>query len=183
MAKPAKYTSYQIPVITDLPAAMMREIGRIVVNYASLEHSISRIIYHLLGISRKEGRLAAKEPRATDRFEIVRDLLVLQNIKPKAGLIAIRKEIEAVATMRDKLAHGIWTRHPRTNATILQIKRGKFQPNPPQNTKRVISPEGIPFNVDDCRAVRIRIEQTIETIDRLAFELGVAPPSSPEKST
>jgi hypothetical protein len=50
----------EVPVTTDLPAALFREIGRVVVAYANLEHRLSTMIYVLLGVDPKRGRLAVQ---------------------------------------------------------------------------------------------------------------------------
>ena len=54
----------------DLPASLMREIGRTMVLSVNIEFRLSRIAYALLGIDRKAGRIAVREPRVVERFDI-----------------------------------------------------------------------------------------------------------------
>ena len=68
-------------ITTDVPAMMLREIGRVVVAYANLEYLLSEVIYLLLDVDPKRGRLAVREPRATDRLDVIQDLILLSKLQ------------------------------------------------------------------------------------------------------
>ena len=181
MATRVKYSTYLLTTTTDLPAALTREIGRIMVLYAAIEHTLSRIIYHLLRLSRQEGRLAVREPRASDRFELICDLLELSNVTVIEDLDDLDKAIKRCLTERDRLAHGIWTLHPKSGRPYLRLTRGQWQPFQERRgkVKRLLNPEGTPFTDVHGRELRQHLQMTLTRIDHLAIELGMAdePPS------
>ena len=68
------------PVVVDLPANLCREIGRVIISFANLEHRLSVLLYVLMRIPPEIGRLAVREPRATDRFDLAMDLFGVRKL-------------------------------------------------------------------------------------------------------
>jgi hypothetical protein len=163
----------ELPTIHVLPASLYREIGRVIVVYARLEWLLSQILYASLGVSQKEGRIAVGEPRATDRFERIVEILEVKAIPFKTELDPIRAAIKAGMDQRNQLAHGVWLRAPESGAYILTVTRGSWQPIKGQKgkTSRKIAPEGVEYGVDDCRSLYALIERTIEHLEAWNAEL------------
>jgi hypothetical protein len=161
------------PITVDLPAALLREIGRVIVRYANLEHRLNDVIYLLVDVDPKRGRLAVREPRATDRLEIIRDLVELTQMRITVDLKSVAKILEPVQRKRDQLAHGIWLRDPTTKDIYLRLTRGTWQPIKGQRgkTSRSVTPEGIIFGVDECRELAQSISEAAETIEFLGYEI------------
>lgn len=81
---------------TDLPATMMRDIGRLVVRYAFLEQYMQNVIYMLLGVSQGVGRMAVREPgRLSDKLELVIDLVAAKRftLPDEVDIKALREGI------------------------------------------------------------------------------------------
>jgi hypothetical protein len=95
----------QHPTTDNLPAALTREIGRVVVSYARLEWLLRQLLYAVLGVTQTEGRIAVGEPRATDRFDRICEILAFKAMATDDDLKAIRDAIEACQTQRNQLAH------------------------------------------------------------------------------
>lgn len=64
----------------DIPAALAREIGRFLVTWAYFEHYVQVVIWNTLRITAEEGRIAVREPRITDRLDMICDLWGLPTI-------------------------------------------------------------------------------------------------------
>jgi hypothetical protein len=157
-----------LPTIHNLPTALNREIGRVVVSYARLEWLLSQILYAALGVSAAEGRIAVGEPRATDRFDRINDILRVNDLIPDPATIAkIREGIEACQTQRDQLAHSVWGKAPEDGRLLLCITKGSWQPVKGQKgkTSRKISPQGVEYNAEDARSLHALIVATIEALE------------------
>jgi hypothetical protein len=173
MSKAPIYRTHELEIVLDLPAALSREIGRAIVLFAALENLLSRSIYALLDISRQEGRLAVREPRTTDRFDLLRDLIEVKGLKPTADLKMIRAVIEKALEGRNRLAHGIWTLY--RGHYVLRLTTGQYQPRPPARTKRIVHPQGIRYDAARCREVVADTRRAFDLVEKLATELALFP--------
>lgn len=117
-----------------LPAKLLKEIGRVVTVFSCIEHEIKFIIYGLLRVTPQEGRLAVREPRVRDSFEVIKSLVKIHGITVTHNIDALVSEISEMESIRDWLAHGVWT---KVNGDIrLQITAGKWQPPGEKNGVR-----------------------------------------------
>lgn len=174
----------EYPLVLDLPASLSREIGRVIVAYAAMEMVLSKIIYALLGVGPKEGRLAIREPRALDRFELIRDLANLSGIADYPGTKLLAEGIKEVMIQRDQLAHGVWVRHPETGKLLLRLTKGQWQPVKGQrgNTKRLVKPEGIIYGPESARSLHSLIMALIPKIDHYGQAIQQAVQTSRRES-
>jgi hypothetical protein len=145
---------------------------------------LSEVAYLLLGIGPKEGRLAVREPRTTDRFDMIRDLLELKAIKVETDLVLLRDALESAARQRDQLGHGIWLRDRASGILYLRLTKGSWQPVKGQagKIKRLVRPEGVEYTASDCRELRAIIIEAIEMVRALEYEIEGALRASPKKS-
>jgi hypothetical protein len=94
----------------DIPAPLAREIGRFLVAWAHFEHYVQALIWLALEIGAEAGRVAVREPRVTDRLDMLQDLGELDNIEMDYVLLLdIRKRANLLAAKRHLLAHSLWT--------------------------------------------------------------------------
>src|SRR5665811_1799988 len=70
-----------VPLTSDLPPSILREIGKICVAYSRIEWLLNKTIYDVLKVSSAEGRLAVRDPAPDQRVELIEDLMKLNNIK------------------------------------------------------------------------------------------------------
>ena len=108
----------ELPITLDLPASLQREIGKVVTRHAVVELKLNRIVYTLLGIDAVSGRISVREPRTTDRLDMIADLLKITKIKVQADLPAIRTDLDKCSLERDRLAHGIWIKESVVSRNI-----------------------------------------------------------------
>lgn len=151
-------------IVTRLPPSVSREVGRVIQRYALLEHRFFILIYGLLRIDQKLGRVAVREARGKDLVDVVRILMEAHGQIPlKPWWQKLHKKMESAATQRDLLAHGIWVRHPTTKQIFLRVTRGNWQPDGAQGkVSRKIKPEGVPFGPTESRAALAVIREISE---------------------
>lgn len=130
----------------DLPATVCRDIGRIITRWAYVEHYLQNIVYMLIGVSQAIGRLAVREPRATDRLDLIRDLIAAKGLtEPDVDYKALRLAMEDIEDLRNVTAHSIWHWSSQHQAWVVQIARGSWEgvnkTDRAKKSKR-IAPEG-----------------------------------------
>ena len=173
----------ELPIKYKLPADMLEKIGHIMVSFSYIEYLLSRIMYDLLEIGQKEGRLAIKEPRAHERVEIIADIAALKNIETEIDLSDLEKLIENLERERNLVAHGLWMEHPTTGQLFLRITKGSWQPDPKirGKVKRIISPEGREYGIPELAQLSDQLDQAAAVIIRLAQQIVGKNPTLREK--
>lgn len=174
------------PARYDLPASIARELGRFLVTWAHFEQYIQASIWSQLQLSAAEGRIAVREPRVTDRLDMLRDVAQLNNTEADyVLLLSIRQRAAPLATMRHILAHSLWTK--TGNDWIVLITRGQWDkayadiPNVPTGLKAVQA-EGFDITAPMLRQWASETHQLIEDFKTLGDKSTVVPPpSSPRK--
>lgn len=162
-------------VLRRIPSAHSKEIGRIITRWAFLEWRLKNVAYALLNVTPKQGRVAVREPRATNYVDMLRDLLHLAGIQVSVDLVDYQKLLEVLAGHRDRLAHGIWLKHPDFKDPVLQLVKGKWQPNPQKpKAKRVIDPEGALIQAEELRQFVPLIDQAAKVAGQLEIQVSVA---------
>lgn len=164
---------YNFSVWERLPAEHSRQIGRIITRWAYLEWHLRQIVYQLLPVDPKAGRLVVREPRVTDAVTMISDLAEMRGVHLQKDFKKLNTELQRLVTHRDRIAHGIWLKNRDNKIPILQVTKGSWQPdpnNPP--IKRVIKPEGIPLSIKDLRVLVDQIEIAISKI--MLYRVAVA---------
>jgi hypothetical protein len=158
-----------------LPALLNREIGRVIVGWAHLENHLQAVCYMLLRLKGEEGRVAVRQPRATDRLEMILDLLFLNRMQAHSGFFkSMQKRIGEAAEFRDLFAHGIWTYSEEHKKWAVQNTRGNWGDNQTgirAAGKKRITPEGLLVSLDGARYVASQIDGLISDAKLMQIEI------------
>jgi hypothetical protein len=113
-------------LVLDLPASKYRGIGKIISAHAFLENQVFEVLCDLAKIDYSVGRVTLRYQAATERFKIIKRLMVLHSINTKTNLSALFTEIEKCCGIRDIFAHGVWvwTKHGDLG---MRITKGEFE--------------------------------------------------------
>ena len=175
----------EYPVRRRIPTAHSIQIGRIITRWAVLEWRLRNTIYALLGIGPKEGRITVREQRAENYITTIKDLMKIKRISIQFDLIKYIKFLKILREHRNNLAHGIWLKHPDFEEPVLQLIKGKWNPdpsNPKTKTKRVIDPEGALIRPQELRQFSQLIDKAIDAAAQLEDQVTRALASSRQKS-
>lgn len=173
------------PIRETLPPRHLEALGGVIMAWAQLERNLRFLIYEILGVGPKEGRLAVREPRLSDVVALVRDLLEVKELTPPPELGALSDAIRTVEPWRNALAHGIWLSVSEIQEPVLQITAGNVLPKINGQRKEKIDPRGEPVTV----AMLQTIEENIRTAHaycaavRLNLDLNRSMQTSPSLST
>ena len=143
-----------------------------IVAYAHLEWQLSRMTYSALDVDPVAGRIAVAEPRATDRFPRLRELMLFKGLTTSIDLDLIAESINTCEAQRNRLAHGTWFKDPDDGKLLLGVYRGSWRPDPKEGkTSRAIVPEANPYSLEECRTLTSLIVRTIEALTDLDTEM------------
>jgi hypothetical protein len=128
------------------------------------------MIYDILPIGPKEGRIAVKEPSAEERFTIITDLLNLKGINLTVDIKYLRKEIKYIADRRNEIVHGTWL--DNGDEILLRLTKGDRQPAPnTQSKKRKIYPEAVRFGPEELKHLLVRIDDLTTRLISMSIEI------------
>jgi hypothetical protein len=167
----AKYA--ETDTVIDLPDDLLREIGRVMVLFARLEWTLSRIAYALLGLDRTDGRIAVREPRATERIDMICQLLDYHKLPFSGSFQALRPQILEYQSLRDKIAHATWVRDPVYGALRIINTSGQWKPIPFEQEKlpRKVKPEGVTFELPEATQLSGNLLSVFHKLSELSNEI------------
>lgn len=82
----------------DLPARLCREIGRVIVTWAFLEQYAQELVCKLLGIGKKEGRVALQQGDLPGRYEMITTLAFLRDVDVEKIAVALKEACRKTQT-------------------------------------------------------------------------------------
>jgi len=131
-----------------------------------------KVCLAVIGVDRNVGRIAVREPRAYERFDMICDLLAYKGAASNADLSGIRKRIVECDEMRNILAHSTWVRDPIHDAFRLVKTTGQWQPTPshPPKIKRKVHPEAVLFEAPEAVALNDKLRLLLKEIEQWAAE-------------
>lgn len=168
----------------DLPPSLSREIGRLVVRWAHLEHTTQRIIWLLLKVSYPFGRIAVREPRIEDRLRMILSLAELRGMDlDTPAFRGLMSEVRLLAKERHTIAHGIWTNVDGQWSVLLT--RGSWADDGPHPPSKNVVPEASPMSQETVASLVKRVvaaEAVVNEIgDLVQQRLSRPPESHPEQ--
>ena len=155
-----------VPLTSDLPPSILREIGKICVAYSRIEWLLNKTIYDVLNVSSAEGRLAVRDPAPDQRVELIEDLMKLNNIKCTVERVGeLKTFLKEAKTRRDAVAHGVWLRADGDPTLYLRLINGNWTPlGTVGKTKRRMMLEGLQFTVEDAKEWTALVQTTFKAV-------------------
>jgi hypothetical protein len=171
--------------VYSLPTRLAREIGRFITTWAYFEHFIQALVWNCLNLSAEAGRIAIREPRLTDRIDMILDLADSENILlDEILLLSIKKAAAPLATWRHLMAHGLWMKDgPHYHVLLTRGTWDRLQeeiPNYPKGKKSKY-PQGILITPEIVRSWREETESILEQIKKVGDNETKIPEPSPQK--
>jgi hypothetical protein len=157
------------PIRKAIPEHVATKVGQIITSYAYLDYRLKMLLWDLSGVDEKVGRITLRDPRATEKLQMARDLLFLKNIVVEDNKFKkLYDGINEVERLRDLLAHGIWTENDRKWAVISFKGNVEDQTISRTERKRQIRPESFNITPEGLLAVREAVEALISSVESFA---------------
>ena len=156
------------PIRRRLPRNYSTEIGRLIARWALFESRLRALAYLLLDVGPERGRVAVRGGRVADYLTMLEDLMQLRGVGVTVRTKALKRPLTEVETFRDKVAHGVWLRHPRTRTPVLQVTKGDL---PDPSALRAAQSHPAAVTLGDLRRYVRTIDAAIRIADRMRAEL------------
>ena len=117
------------PMTKPLPAALAGAIGQLIARQAYLEWVLGQVMYDLMEISIKQGRVILKFPRPGQYIAAIRDLYDFHGIEPALSLEDLSRKLDVAERTRNVLTRSVYMRAPGKVAAIV-IARSPWDPGP-----------------------------------------------------
>ncbi len=162
------------PIWYRLPTNYSTAIGRMVSRFAVLESALRNLIYALLELDRKMGRVAVRNPRIKDSFTMIQDLMGLRSFTTTLDIKRLASDCKKLEQFRDKIAHGVWVRHTQSDLPILQVTTGTFpEKQGGKSFKGRIRPAAINVTLESFRSHTRGVDVAFKAVKQLGRELLV----------
>jgi hypothetical protein len=122
------------PMTRPLPAAIASAIGQVIARQAYLEWVLGQVMYSLMEISIKQGRVILKMPRPGQYVAAVRDLFDFHGIEPAVSLEDLSRKLDVADRTRNVLTRSIYMRAGGKGGGVI-IARSPWDSGPGSETQ------------------------------------------------
>jgi len=160
------------PVTRPLPAPIAGTIGQIVAREAYVEWVLGQVMYSLMEISIKQGRVILKYPRPGQYIAAIRDLYDFHGIEPAVSLEDLSRKLDVADRTRNVLMRSVYM-HGSGKGDIV-IARSPWDPGPGGETQpetQVVNDEFLEHCRNNVEAAVAAAEKFQETTNRLLRSL------------
>lgn len=137
--------------LPDLPDEMLKNLGLVIVKHSITEAILLKLVYRLAGVDDVTGRVAIREPRSVDLWEMALDLAGQRNVSIEQEIITtMRRDLPIAANRRDSLAHGLFFTGDEVGKILVRETAGTWQPKgmPKGKVKKRILPPAKPISAE-----------------------------------
>jgi len=152
-----------VPLTQPLPTAIAASVGATLARHAYLDWVLGQVMYSLMEISIRQGRVILKLPRPRQYIAAVRDLFAFHGIESDYNFEQLARRLEAAERVRALLTRSAYMRDTGSRTLRIQIARALWDPGPGGETQ----PES---QVVDRRFLvtrRKEVEDAIRAAERL----------------
>jgi hypothetical protein len=122
------------PITKALPTALAAAIGQVVARHAYLEWVLGQVMYDLMEISIKQGRVILKFPRPGQYIAAVRDLFDFHGLETTMSLEDLARKLDVADRTRNVLTRSTYMRDP-DHRSVVVIARSTWDPGPGGETQ------------------------------------------------
>ena len=163
------------PAAQGLPSNVAASIGRTIVRHTFLDQLLAKIIYALLGISIKQGRVIVKLPPPGQYASAVEDLLQFHKVYSRFNFSAFSNKLLAANSARNLLAHSLFIKDVETCQLKIQIVRGSWEfEQDIVSVSRALHPETKVVDRAFLSSKRAAVEEAIKAARELYVQITAA---------
>ena len=114
------------PIAGELPPSIAAAVGRAIARHSYLDWLLANILYALLSIPIRQGRVAVKIPPPPLYITTVADLLAYLRLHMDFNLEALQRKLVAADQARNILSHSVFTRDARSGKIHIELVSGAW---------------------------------------------------------
>jgi len=161
--KPAMFNTDLVPLRGPLPTAIAASVGATLARHAYLDWVLGQVMYSLMEISIRQGRVILKLPRPRQYIAAVHDLFEFHGLATDYNFEQLARRLEAAERVRALLTRSAYMRDTASRTLRIQIARALWDPGPGGETQ----PESQVVDRRFLAARRKEVEDAIRAAERL----------------
>jgi hypothetical protein len=127
--RPAMFSSDLAPLTHPLPATIAASVGATLARHAYLDWVLGQVMYSLMEISIRQGRVILKLPRPRQYVAAVRDLFAFHNL-PEYDFERLARRLEAAESVRSLLTRSSYMHDGDAGKRRVYLTRSLWDPGP-----------------------------------------------------
>jgi hypothetical protein len=124
------FSSALVPLGKGPPAEIAAAIGAIVARHAYIDWLLGQVMYSLMEISIKQGRVIMKLPRPRVYIAAVKDLYEFHGLETKYDFENLARRLEEADRVRRELTRSVYMRDSDSKAMRILLARSHWDPGP-----------------------------------------------------
>jgi len=149
------------PVTKPLPTALAAAVGQLIAREAYIEWLLGQVMYDLMEISIKQGRVIMKYPRPGQYIAAIRDLYDFHGITPALSLEDLSRKLDVADRARNVLTRSVYMRSNGKGPVM--IVRSPWDPGPGGESQ----PEAQELDDEFLARCRKHIEAAVTAAEKL----------------
>jgi hypothetical protein len=149
------------PLAKPLPADLASAVGTLIARHTYLDWVLGQVMYNLMEISMKQGRVIMKLPRPRVYIAAVRELLEFHKLNVKFDFDALAEKLEAADSARREVTRSIYMTDSDSGA--VHLARSPWDPGPGGDTQ----PESQALDPRYLKRKREDIEDAVAAAEKL----------------
>lgn len=158
-----------------LPPGYSKFLGDVIARWAIVEHVMTSCVRLNVRVPRQVADIAVREPRASDRIDMINELMQVRNITTTVDMGRLRTDVVVAEGQRNVLAHSVWCILEGTDQVFLVRSSASWRPpGIGSRVSRRMVPEAIPWGLTNFQPVFKALSASLDGLDKLQRELIAA---------
>jgi hypothetical protein len=159
----AMFNTALVPLTQPLPTTIAASVGATLARHAYLDWVLGQVMYSLMEISIRQGRVILKLPRPRQYIAAVRDLFAFHGLDTDYNFEQLARRLESAERVRALLTRSAYMRDTASRTLRIQLARALWDPGPGGETQ----PESQVVDRRFLAARRKEVEDAIRAAERL----------------
>ncbi|HZZ93485.1 MAG TPA: hypothetical protein VFE23_13060 [Usitatibacter sp.] len=151
------------PLGGDLPEAFAAEVGGTVARHTYLHWVLGQVMYDLMEISIKQGRVIMKMPRPKVFIAAVKELFEFHNLEAKYDFDGLGQKLAAADYALRELTCSVYMRDTSSRKMAIQLVRSPWDPGPGGD----VQPEAQVVDAKFLDARRRAVDEAVKSAEKL----------------
>jgi hypothetical protein len=161
--KPMMFNAALEPLAVDPPAEVAASIGTTVARHAYLDWVLGQVMYDLMEISIKQGRVIMKLPRPRVYIAAVKELFEFHGLQVKFDFEDLASKLELADCACRELTRSVYMRDTNSDALSVQLVRSPWDPGPGGD----LQPEAQVIDAKFLAGKRKEVDDAVKAAERL----------------
>ncbi len=153
------------PIDSVLPAPVAAAIGNAIARHSYLDWVLGQVLYSLMEISTKQGRVVVRPPRPDEYVRAVADLFTFHKLESRFDFDGLARRLERADAARHVLARCVYMRDLGAPAGEIRLGLGPWASS--HEAAKAIAAEGVKVDRAFLAKRRREIEEAIARAEKL----------------